>query len=40
LRKKTALGLKKPWKFDNMSESQFLAQADTGDILLFRGGAN
>lgn len=23
-----------------MSESQFLAQADTGDILLFRGGAN
>ena len=32
-----ALGLKKPWKFDNMSEQQFLSRADTGDILLFRG---
>ena len=30
-------GLKKPWKFDHVSESQFLAKADTGDILLFRG---
>ena len=29
--------LKKPWRFDNMSESQFKALADTGDILLFRG---
>jgi hypothetical protein len=39
LRKKSAKDLKKPWKFDNMSEAQFLAQADTGDILLFRQGA-
>lgn len=31
------MGLTKPWRFDNMSESQFKAQADTGDILLFRG---
>ena len=31
-----AKGLKKPWRFDNMSEQQFLAKADTGDILLFR----
>mgnify|MGYP000855427302 CR=1 FL=1 len=29
--------MKKPWRFDNMSESQFKAVADTGDILLFRG---
>ena len=39
LRKKTAAGLKKPWKFDNMSEKQFLKNADTGDILLFRCNA-
>jgi hypothetical protein len=30
-------GLKKPWKFDHLTESQFLAEADTGDVLLFRG---
>jgi hypothetical protein len=34
---KTCLGLKKPWRFDHMSSSQFCATADTGDILLFRG---
>lgn len=34
---KSAAGLGKPWKFDNISEKQFLEQADTGDILLFRG---
>lgn len=28
--------MKKPWRFDNVSESQFKAMADTGDILLFR----
>lgn len=33
---KSAHGLKKPWRFDNMSEEQFKTQADTGDILLFR----
>lgn len=33
---KSAFGLKKPWRFDNMSEEQFKTQADTGDILLFR----
>ena len=32
---KSALGLKKPWKFDNISEKQFYQTADTGDILLF-----
>lgn len=32
----SAKGLKKPWRFDNMSEQQFLAKADTGDLLLFR----
>lgn len=26
---------KKPWKFDTISEKQFIEQADTGDILLF-----
>ena len=25
------------WKFDNLSENQLLEQADTGDLLLFRG---
>lgn len=29
--------IKKPWKFDNMSEKQFLNKANTGDLLLFRG---
>ena len=29
--------MKQPWRFDNISEKQFLQQADTGDILLFRG---
>mmetsp|Transcript_17538 Transcript_17538/g.29584 ORF Transcript_17538/g.29584 Transcript_17538/m.29584 type:complete len:240 (+) Transcript_17538:294-1013(+) len=28
---------RKPWRFDTISESQFKMQADTGDILLFRG---
>ena len=32
---KSARGLNKPWKFDNISETQFLEEADTGDILLF-----
>ena len=36
---KTAKGLKKPWKFDNMSEAQFVNSADTGDILLFNCNA-
>ena len=26
---------RKPWKFDTISEKQFIEQADTGDILLF-----
>jgi len=34
---KICRGVKKPWRFDNMSESQFKQIADTGDILLFRG---
>ena len=34
---KSGKGIKKPWRFDNMSESQFKSLADTGDILLFRG---
>lgn len=34
---KSCRGLKKPWRFDHMSSSQFCATADTGDILLFRG---
>ena len=29
-------GIKKPWKFDCLSEDQFTGSADTGDILLFR----
>lgn len=37
MQRKTAEGLKLPWRFDNMSESQFKEIADTGDILLFRG---
>lgn len=35
----SANGVQKPWRFDNMSEKQFLKEADTGDILLFRGTA-
>lgn len=34
---KNCAGLKKPWRFDHISDSQFLSTADTGDILLFRG---
>ena len=33
---KSAQGLKKPWRFDNISENQFKRAADTGDLLLFR----
>lgn len=34
--KRSAAGLKQPWRFDNISEKQFIEKADTGDILLFR----
>ena len=34
--KLTSKNIEKPWKFDNISEQQFLDSADTGDILLFR----
>ena len=27
----------KPWKFDSITERQFINLADTGDILLFKG---
>lgn len=27
--------LRKPWKFENISERQFIEEADTGDLLLF-----
>lgn len=37
MKRKSAEGIKVPWRFDNMSESQFKEIADTGDILLFRG---
>lgn len=37
--KKSSAGLKKPWRFDHVSSSQFASIADTGDILLFRGTA-
>lgn len=37
MEKRVAKGLDKPWRFDNISEEQFMAQADTGDILLFKG---
>ena len=33
---KSAKGLEKPWKFDNVSEKQFIEKADTGDFLLFK----
>ena len=36
---KSCAGLKKPWRFDHMSSAQFISNADTGDILLFRGTA-
>ena len=36
---RNSIGLKKPWKFDNISEKQFYQKADTGDILLFQGNA-
>ena len=26
-----------PWKYDNISENKFIYQADTGDIILFKG---
>ena len=29
--------VKEPWRFDMLSENQFLESADTGDILLFKG---
>jgi hypothetical protein len=28
--------IKRAWKFDNISEKQFLQEADTGDLLLFK----
>lgn len=40
---KSAKGIDKPWRFDNISEKQFIEKADTGDILLFtanNGSAN
>ena len=36
---KSCTGFKKPWRFDHMSSAQFISNADTGDILLFRGTA-
>jgi len=27
----------KPWRFECINEKKFLAEAETGDILLFRG---
>jgi hypothetical protein len=37
MKRRSAIGLNLPWRFDNMSEYQFKEIADTGDILLFRG---
>jgi hypothetical protein len=31
---KSAENVNKPWRFDNISEEQFIKEADTGDILL------
>ena len=28
--------IRKVWKFDNITENQFLQDADTGDLLLFK----
>ena len=36
---KSALGIKKPWRFDTISEKQLITEADTGDILLFKGNS-
>lgn len=36
MEEKSAEGLRKPWRFDNISETQFKREADTGDLLLFR----
>lgn len=37
IQNKSCDNLLNPWKFDIVSEEQFLDQADTGDIILFRG---
>jgi len=33
---KTAENVAKPWRFDNISEEQFIKEADTGDVLLYK----
>ena len=35
--KRSGDSLIEPWKFDNITERKFVLQADTGDILLFKG---
>ena len=34
------MGINKPWRFDNISEKQFMEKADTGDILLYKTNNN
>lgn len=34
--KRSAHGIKEPWRYDNISEKQLIEQADTGDILLYK----
>jgi hypothetical protein len=36
---KSAAGLFKPWKFDNITEKQFYEMADTGDLLLYKSNS-
>jgi len=36
---KTAGDIKRPWRFDCISEKQFLEKADTGDVLLFKANS-
>ena len=30
------MNVNKPWRFDNIGEEQFLKEADTGDLLLYK----
>ena len=36
---KSACGLRHPWRFTTIAEDNFIKNADTGDILLFKGNS-
>ena len=39
MKNRVCRGIIKPWKFDTITEKQFIDSANSGDLLLFRGSS-